>query len=81
MSEQAAQPQPTTAGKCLVTGCDRKGDDSRGMCSACYANAARLVRNGKTTWKSLERRGLALKSKRPVRPNLIAALVAKSSNK
>lgn len=33
---------------------------SRGLCSACYQSANRLIKRGVLTWKDLERKGKSL---------------------
>ena len=48
--------------KCIIIECTREAG-SRGLCSACYASAFNLIYQGKTTWKELEDRKLALSSK------------------
>jgi len=44
---------------CMRPGCDRVAD-SRGLCRPDYIRAAKLVRDGRTTWEDLEARGRAL---------------------
>ena len=39
----------------------------RGLCRACYQTAWRLVRAGKTTWESLEKRNVVSKDGRAMR--------------
>jgi len=48
---------------CLREGCKRPAF-SRGLCNPDYVTAARLVREGKTTWDALEKAGKSLPSKR-----------------
>lgn len=62
-------------GKCVAKRC-KNCPRSRGLCNTCYHTAWLLVRSGKETWGTLERKGLAL----PLRVNpFIDAL--ESSNK
>ncbi len=42
--------------KCLREGCI-KGKFARGLCGTCYKYASRLVKQGKLTWKELEKKG------------------------
>jgi len=58
-----------SASKCINPTCDR-GQSSRGLCRSCYNTAARLVREGKTTWAALE------KAKRSLPPTNGAAAAA-----
>lgn len=44
--------------KCIVVECENK-QDSRGLCSRCYASAHKYVKDGKTTWEQLAKLGLA----------------------
>jgi hypothetical protein len=44
---------------CLLEGCDRPAH-RRGLCRVCYRDALRLIRKGKTSWRSLEVAGKAL---------------------
>jgi bacterioferritin-associated ferredoxin len=36
----------------------------KGLCNRCYRHAAQTVREGKTTWKELNEKGLAFSSRR-----------------
>lgn len=47
--------------KCIRPGCG-KPEFSRGLCSACYSNAALLVRKGQTSWEQLVNSGRALRA-------------------
>lgn len=44
--------------KCLISDCENMSD-SRGLCQRCYAAAHKYVKQGKTTWESLAKLGLA----------------------
>lgn len=48
---------------CITNGCGRK-QRSCGLCSGCYQSALKLVNSGKTSWRTLVRKGLAKRSKR-----------------
>ena len=62
-------------GYCLLCGSRRK-IHCRGQCKACYELSASEVRAGNANWKSLERRGLALKPERPgPRPSNLRTLL------
>lgn len=45
--------------KCLTPGCNSTSLIARGLCSAHYQEARRMVRDKETTWEKLEKRGLA----------------------
>ncbi len=45
--------------KCLRTDCERPSA-SRGLCLSCYHSAQRLVKEGRTTWDTLEKAGKVL---------------------
>lgn len=45
---------------CLNTRCRCSKLVSRGLCANCYATASKLVRDGRTTWRKLERAGKVL---------------------
>lgn len=44
-----------TEKKCRYPGCKRPMH-ARGLCRACYSQADRLVRSGRTTWAALEKK-------------------------
>ena len=44
--------------QCITEGCDNK-QRTRGLCNACYYMARVLIRDGKTTWEEMVRRGVA----------------------
>lgn len=48
------------APQCMMPECKCKEIRSRGLCPKCYTMSARLVREGKTTWKKLIAKGYAL---------------------
>ena len=48
---------------CLTEECGREVR-SCGLCSGCYQSALKLVNSGKTSWKTLVRKGLARRNKR-----------------
>ena len=50
--------------ECLFLKCDTK-PYSRGLCGKHYRMAWRCVKNGETTWNSLEREGKAKKAQKP----------------
>lgn len=58
----------TTIWKCLR--CQRRAR-SRGLCSSCYKVASACVREGLTTWASLEKRNKSLPEGRQVRQSAI----------
>ncbi len=69
MSEKKKAGRPMkTADKCLVEGCDLKSD-ARGLCTACYGRAARMVKDRSTTWEELESLGLCLSKENRLRRN------------
>ncbi len=45
-----------TEPSCVFPPCER-GVHARGLCKSCYQAAAKLVRDGKTTWEKLETSG------------------------
>jgi hypothetical protein len=46
--------------KCVVPGCNSTKVVGRGLCSADWQAAKRLIEQKKTTWAELEKKGLAL---------------------
>lgn len=53
---------------CLIEGCDRPGDHSRGLCRQCYEIASKAVRTGKVTWDQLVAAKMALPPHKPRTP-------------
>ena len=74
-----ATPKPApTAKACVIDGCERP-QKNRGLCSRCYQSAWKLVNSQELSWGELERRGLALPSRRGRRPsNAFAKALEKS---
>lgn len=61
-----------TETKCMNQPCDDR-PVYRGLCSACYQQAATLVRESRTTWKKLEALGRALPKQRRNRAESLLA--------
>lgn len=53
-------------GRCLVPQCTNLAR-SRGLCPSCSASARKLIKQGKTTWEELVKKGKALEIKAGVR--------------
>jgi hypothetical protein len=54
---------------CLVPGCPRP-EDLRGLCARCYTHASQLVRDGLTSWETLEAEGKARPKAKPAPSDL-----------
>jgi len=54
------QSEPWREKLCITEGHQDKPVEARGLCHACYTAARKRVVLGKTSWESLERRGMAL---------------------
>lgn len=59
---------------CIVHDCTDPAM-SRGLCSTCYLSAYRAIAAGKTSWRKLENRGLAIPSTR--RRSLLGKIIKK----
>ena len=48
---------PAKFSTCMTRNCGRPAGSARGLCTACYAAAKRMVSRGKATWVELESLG------------------------
>ena len=71
----------TQAEKCFVKQCTRPAGQTRGVCSTCYATAAKIVNRGLATWEELEEMKLVKRAKSAGHNPLRAAFDAHASRR